>query len=745
MNAALPSALKLASESKIMLNSTAKIDPETLSEKEYRLITALQEQTKLSLSDAARTVDLTKVFPLVHTLIEKGYIVSEEEIGEKFKPRIDTFVKLAEIYLEEKELHTLYDKLERRAPKQLELLIEFVQLSNVLSGKSREVRKQVLMQRIHDASTLTSMVKKGIFILEEKEVSRLNQVTATDDVSAITLTSNQEEALNAIRKEFDTRNVVLLHGVTSSGKTELYIKLIRECLEAGKQALYLLPEIALTTQIINRLQKYFGNEIGVYHSRYDENERVEVWQRVAASCHKDIMKEFIKNEPAGENDNKGMSFKVILGARSAMFLPFSRLGLVIVDEEHDSSFKQYDPAPRYNARDAAVYLATLHGAKVVLGSATPSIESYSNALAGKYGLVSMKERFGGILMPSVEVINLRDEQRKKRMKSIFSETLLENIGLSLTKGEQVILFQNRRGFSLHIDCDNCHWIPQCVQCDVSLVYHKKDNQLRCHYCGYSTRIPEKCPECGYTGLMMKGFGTEKIEEELSIFFPNARIARMDLDSTRSKQALHRIIADFEERRIDILAGTQMVTKGLDFDNVGMVGVLNADNLLSYPDFRSSERGFQLMAQVAGRAGRKNKQGKVLIQAFNPAHPMISFVIDHDYESMYRQQLPEREKFHYPPYYKLIHLTLKHSHQDILNEGASDLTKELRKRFGKRVLGPEFPLVGRIRNLYLKSILIKLEKDVNLHKTKQQILEAIELMHAERAFSQLRVVVDVDPV
>jgi primosomal protein N' (replication factor Y) (superfamily II helicase) len=749
MNAALPSALKLASESRIMLNPDAVIDPECLTEKEYALIIALQENGKLTLSDAARTAELLKVIPLVHTMIEKGYIISEEELGEKFKPRLETYVKLADKYQDEKELHSLYDKLEKRAAKQLEILIEYVQLSQFLSGQSKEVSKHGLLQRNKDgASGLNAMVKKGIFEVYEKQVSRLKPGMATDQVSDITLTEQQEEALAGIRTSFESRNVVLLHGVTSSGKTELYIKLIRETLDAGKQALYLLPEIALTTQIISRLQRYFGSEVGIYHSKYDENERVEVWQRVV---HSTIGVTLPQVNEQGEiitsRDNAliGKPFSLILGARSAMFLPFSNLGLIIVDEEHDSSFKQYEPAPRYNARDTAIFLASIHGAKVVLGSATPSLESFYNARTEKYGLVTMNERYGGILMPAIEVVNLKDEYKKKRMKSIFSQTLLESIEFSLGKGEQVILFQNRRGFSLHIDCDNCHWVPQCIQCDVSLVYHKKENQLRCHYCGYSTRVPDKCPDCGYTGLMMKGFGTEKIEEELSIFFPNARVARMDLDSTRSRMALHRIIADFEDGRIDILAGTQMVTKGLDFDNVGLVGILNADNLLSYPDFRSNERGFQLMAQVAGRAGRKNTQGKVLVQAFNPSHPMIHFVMSHDYEGMYQQQIQEREKFKYPPFYRLIQLTLKHPQQEVLNEGAFDLARDLRKRFGKRVLGPEYPIVSRIRNLFLKNILIKIERDVNLMKTKQQIMESIDLLHAGKAFSQLRVVIDVDPV
>lgn len=738
MNAALPSALKLASESKVALNPSVTIEMDTLSEKEYALLIALQEKGKMSLSEVSRTIELIKVFPIIQTLIGKGYIITEEELSDKFRPRIENYIRLAPGYLSEDALRELFEKLEKKAPKQLEVLIEYIQLSLCLTPNPVEASRGALLQRLPESQApLTSLLKKGVFEQYEKQVSRLKTGTASDHAGSIELTESQASALFEIKKGFSEKNVMLLHGVTSSGKTELYIKLIRETLDEGKQVLYLLPEIALTAQIINRLQKYFGREVGIYHSRYDENERVEIWQRVGCG---------VIEEKENSNGNTGDTsfFRVILGARSALFLPFNNLGLIIVDEEHDTSFKQFDPAPRYNARDAAVFLASLHGAKVLLGSATPSLESYHNASSGKYGLVAMTERFGGMLMPAIEVVNLRDEHRKKRMKSIFSETLLDSIQQALGQGEQVILFQNRRGFSLHIDCDNCGWIPQCVQCDVSLVYHKKDNQLRCHYCGYSTRIPGKCPDCGYTGLMMKGFGTEKIEEELSIFFPNARIARMDLDSTRSRNALHRIIADFEDRKIDILAGTQMVTKGLDFDHVSLVGIMNADSLLSYPDFRACERSFQLMAQVAGRAGRKNKQGKVMIQAFNPGHPILDYVIRNDYKGMYQQQISEREKFKYPPFHRLVLLTLKHPDPDQINKAADELTRILRSAFGKRVLGPVYPQVSKIRNLYLKTVLVKLEKGVNLPKAKEQIQEAIGKFFETMKLSQVRIIIDVDP-
>jgi len=746
MNAALPSALKLASESRILLNPEAVIDPDALNEKEYLLVSALQANGKLTISEASRTVELIKVIPLIHTLIEKGIILSEEEITEKFRLKLETFIRLSEDFSEEDALKSIYEKLEKRAPKQLELLIEYIQLSHYFNKPVLEVSKTSLLQRINDgAAALSTLVKKKIFEQYERPVSRLKHAVSGDHPSAIELTNVQEEALESIRQGLLSHPTTLLHGVTSSGKTELYIKLIQETLDAGKQVLYLLPEIALTAQIIQRLQKFFGEAVGIYHSRYDENARVEIWQRVARSDEKPEPAPVSNPHLQTANSTSTGSYQVILGARSALFLPFNRLGLIIVDEEHDTSFKQVDPAPRYNARDAAIYLATIHHARVILGSATPSIESYHNAVTGKYAYVQLMERYGGILMPEIEVIDLRNEYKRKRMKSIFSETLLDSIEQALSQNEQVILFQNRRGFSLHIDCDNCGWVPQCIQCDVSLVYHKKENQLRCHYCGYSARIPDKCPDCGYTGLLMKGFGTEKIAEELSIFFPNARIARMDLDSTRSKNSLHRIIADFEDQKIDILAGTQMVTKGLDFDHVSLVGIMNADSLLSYPDFRAYERSFQLMAQVAGRAGRKNKQGKVLIQAFNPKHTILELVIRNNYKDLYQQQLAEREKFKYPPFYRLIRITLKHAQQELLNEASLELARLLKTKFGKRVLGPEYPQVSRIRNLYLKNILIKLERGVNLPKVKEDIFSVIDTLHANHLHSPVRVVIDVDPV
>lgn len=726
MNAALPAALKLASESKIRIVPGIELDTKILTEKEYSLLRALKENGALSITDASRFADLVKIIPLIHNLIEKGYIVTEEEIRDRFTPKTLSFIKLTDAFSSEDQLQQLYDKLERKAPKQLDLLIEYIQLSKIMSNNPVEVSRKELFSRIADADAkFKALEKKGVFEEYDKEISRLNYRKATHTAESIELTAEQQRAMQEISDSFSVKNVTLLHGVTSSGKTEIYIKLISQVLDEGKQVLYLLPEIALTTQIINRLQKYFGNEVGVYHSKYNENERVEIWQHVAGTGTQ--------------------NFKVLLGARSALFLPFSNLGLIIIDEEHDASYKQYDPAPRYNARDTAIFLAGMHGAKVLLGSATPAIESFYNAFQGKYGLSTLNERYGGLLLPQVKLVNLKEEYRKKSMQSIFSSALMIEVEEALAAKEQVILFQNRRGFSLHIDCDNCGWIPHCVQCDVSLVYHKKQNQLRCHYCGYTTRIPDKCPDCGHTHLVMKGFGTEKIEEELSLMLPQARISRMDLDSTRTRFAHQKLIAAFEERKVDILVGTQMVTKGLDFDNVSLVGILNADSLLSYPDFRAFERGFQLMAQVAGRSGRKNKQGKVLIQAFNPSHPILEMVLHHNYEAMYQSQFNEREKFNYPPFCRLVQLSLRHVNADLLNKAADDLAKKLRALFGKRMLGPEYPAVSRIRNQYLKNILLKFEKGIPLPKAKDEIKNAIIKLNAHPDFKSVRVVIDVDPM
>jgi len=536
----------------------------------------------------------------------------------------------------------------------------------------------------------------------------------------------QQEALIQLHKLFEDKKVVLLHGVTSSGKTELYMQLIEEAIQQNKKVLYLLPEIALTAQLVNRLKKRWGNKVGVYHSKFGDNERVEIWN--------------------GLINPRKVDYSVIIGTRSALFLPFSNLGLIIIDEEHDGSFKQQDPAPRYSARDAAIYLAQLCNAKVLLGSATPSVESYHNALTGKYGLVELTTRFGGIEMPETVICDLKEETRKKLMKSMFTSSLLGDIEEALKKEEQVILFQNRRGFAHFIECRVCAHVPQCVNCDVSLTYHKKADLLRCHYCGYSISLPKICPACGNPLMETKGFGTEKIEEELSMFFPKARITRMDLDSTRAKNAHADIINRFEERKVDILVGTQMVTKGLDFDNVSIVGILNADNGLYFPDFRSAEKTFQMMAQVSGRAGRKNKRGKVIIQTFSTTHPIIAKVVANDYVGMYTEQLEERKNFSYPPFTRLIEITLSHRNQDDLDAMSPDLADELAKRLGKdRVLGPEYPIVTKVQNFYQKKILLKIERDKYSLKLKDMVTDSVNsFLKRGKEYTKVRIKVDVDP-
>ncbi|NVO03727.1 MAG: primosomal protein N' [Bacteroidetes bacterium] len=730
MNAALPSSLKLASESKIVLNPNFNYDFSQLNEKEYLIAEALDLRKVITLTECSDIVEQKKIIPLIKTLIEKGVILLQEELINQYKPKKETFVSLADKYInDEPALKKIFDSLEKKSFKQLQLLISYISLTNINSESYQEISKSILLKSVDSNSTvLDALVKKGVFETCEKEVSRL-EIYEKPVKESMELNEFQVKALDEIKDSFKEKDVVLLHGITSSGKTEIYVKLIEEAISQGKQVLYLLPEIALTTQIINRLRRYFGNNVGVYHSKFNENERVEIWNSVL-------------NKP---EDLVSRKYQIVLGARSAMFLPFENLGIVIVDEEHETSYKQYDPAPRYNARDAAIYLAHLHQCKTLLGSATPSIETFFKAKTQKFGFVELSKRFGEIQLPEILVADVKDETRKKKMKSHFSSFLIEHIGEALKRKEQVILFQNRRGFSTRLECDECNWVPQCKNCDVTLTYHKFRNQLKCHYCGFSTRIVEKCPTCNSKSLSLKGFGTEKIEDEIPIFFPDATVARMDLDTTRTKHAYQQIINDFEDRKVDILIGTQMISKGLDFDNVSLVGVLNADNMLSFPDFRAFERSFQLMAQVSGRAGRKGKRGKVVIQSFNPYHSVIRYIIDNDYIGMYESQLLERRNFKYPPFVKLVSITLKHKDSDLLDRAAKEFAINLKSVLGKRVLGPEFPLVSRVRNEYLKNILIKIENEISSARVKTLIGEEINKFKAHAEFKSARIIIDVDPV
>jgi primosomal protein N' (replication factor Y) (superfamily II helicase) len=733
MAAALPGAMKVSSETRILLNpGFDKEDWKILTDKEFLIAEALEMQNLLSVQDLCNILDQKNVYPVIKGMIDKRAIVVEEEVKEKFKPKIESFVKLNPFYQQNENLKECFEQLEKKAPKQLDVLMSYINISKALSAKPQEVKRTELIKTLEGGeSSLSTLVKKGILEIYEQETGRLGSFFSSSETKDNRLNEDQQRALDEVKGHFAEKDVVLLHGITSSGKTEVYIKLIKDAVSQGKQVLYLLPEIALTTQIVTRLKKYFGNKVGVYHSKYNEQERVEIWRNLVS--------------PFEDKTATGERFSIILGARSSLFLPYENLGLIIVDEEHETTFKQQEPAPRYNARDASVILASLHGAKVLLGSATPSVESYFNASSGKYGLVEMKERFGGVQMPEILISDVKEATHRKIMKSHFSPMMLDGIKLALENKEQVILFQNRRGFAPFLQCNKCSWTPSCTNCDVSLTYHKAGNSLRCHYCGYNMKTIRTCSACGSHEIFTKGFGTEKIEDDLSIFLPDAKIARLDLDSTRAKNAYKQIISDFEDRKIDILVGTQMVTKGLDFDNVGLVGILNADSMLRFPDFRSSERSFHLMVQVSGRAGRKNKRGKVIIQTFDPGHPVIHQIIRNDYHGLFLNEISERKRFFYPPFYRLIELTLKHKDNDLLSEGAKHLAGLLRENFGKRILGPEAPLVARVRNLYLKKIMIKIEREASAPKVKETLQQLIIDFNQNKDFKTIRVIVDVDPI
>lgn len=717
MHAALPANLKLASETRLTLSPLFDEDFGGLDDKEYLVAEALTIQKEISIEDVRGILQQKTVYPLIRRMLEKRIIYLKEDLKTKYKPKTVSCLRLREPYASRPERLAEAFELCSRSTRQVEALMAYVQLA-----KQREfVRRQDIYSKANvDASVLKALEKKEVFELYEREVSRLGGYEE-DTVQADVLSGQQVRALAELRSHFREKNAVLLHGVTGSGKTRVYVELIQETIQRGEQVLYLLPEIALTTQVTGRLEKIFGEQIAIYHSRFSNNERVEMWNGV------------LKGKP------------VVLGARSALFLPFRKLGLIIVDEEHDNSYKQYDPNPRYNARDAAVYLAHLHGAKILLGTATPSIESYFNAKTGKYGLVEMPERFGGLQLPAIEVADAKRAMQEQKLHSHFTATLLDELKAALERGEQAILFQNRRGYSPTYRCLTCDWHSECIHCDVSLTYHKFRNALKCHYCGYTARLPDACPACGARQLVLKGFGTEKIEDELKIYLPDAKIGRMDLETVRGKNAHARLINDFEEGRLDILVGTQMVTKGLDFERVGVVGVLSADQLLQFPDFRAGERAFQLMLQVSGRAGRKHKQGKVIIQAFNTTSPVLREVLDNDYGAFFTREMTERQQFHYPPYYRLIRITLRHKKPKTLNEGARIFEQVLKSKLGEWAIGPAEPYVNRIRGYYLLDFLIKMPKDAKkIRYAKETIQEAIDAMQQTSGCSGVRVSVDVDP-
>jgi primosomal protein N' (replication factor Y) len=718
MNAAMPSALKLASETRIMINKNFGLDRTILHDKEFMIVEALDIQPELTVSDVVKLLGQKTVMPLLKSLFERNIIHISEEVSERYKPRTRAFITLNPVYHDQENLKELFMLLEKRAPKQADAVLAYIKLSR---QQKKVSKSELIAESGAGASSIRSLEEKEVFIIEEKNVSRL-----TDEDFEIfnnfKLSEQQDSVLQDIRKTFEQKDVVLLHGITSSGKTQLYIRLIEEVTGSGRQVLYLLPEIALTAHIIERLRQYFGADIGVYHSRFNDNERVEVWNKV------------LKNE-----------YKIILGARSSVFLPFAQLGLVIIDEEHETSYKQFDPAPRYNARDAAIYLAGMHKAKVLLGSATPSFESYFNARTRKYGLAELTERYGGVKMPQIDVVSIVEESKRKTLQSHFTSVLMDEIKEALINKEQVILFQNRRGYAPVLICKICANTPKCINCDVTLTYHKSSGKLHCHYCGYKEDTPKICPACGSAHLEYKGFGTEKIEDELSVLLPEARISRMDLDSTRSRNALQSLLNNLEEKRIDILVGTQMVAKGLDFSDVTVIGIINADSLLKFPDYRANERSYQMLAQVSGRAGRRGKQGKVIIQTYDPAHRVIKQVIENDYQDLYLTEMEERKSFKYPPFYRVINLNIKHKDPEIVSYQADFLANELRKHFDDRVTGPEFPLVSRIRNYYIKTIMLKFEKDgTSIVKVKTIIREIITLFQTMNISKGCVVQADVDP-
>ena len=718
IKAALPSAFLLESETIVSLCDNVSMDQAKFSDAAFLVVEALQQRSPLHINDVRAVLDSNQVVKVLKDLLDLGVIEVQEELFEQYTPKLKKYIKVGELYKDKQQLSELLESL-TRAPKQKEIVL---QLFN-LQAQSKKAVGVTELQKACDAgpSSIKSLVKKGIlkeFYLKKDRID----YQGGPDKTLMTLSNAQQKAYEQINTCFEKQDVVLLHGVTASGKTEIYIQLIEKQLSRGKQVLFMLPEIALTTQLISRLQFYFGKKIAVYHSKYSVNERVEVWNNVL------------------NNEDKA---QIVIGARSSLFLPYTNLGLIIVDESHEPSFKQYNPSPRYQARDSAIVLAKIHQGKLLMGSATPSLESYHNADQGKYGLVSLQTRFSNIKMPTIELVDIKEKHKKKMMTGHFSDRLLEEIKISLTNNEQIILFQNRRGFSPIVECKTCGNSPQCPNCDVSLTYHKYKNQLRCHYCGHNTPMQMSCMACGLETLDSKGFGTEQIENELLELFPNHTIARMDQDTTKGKHAYKKLIDRLENLEIDILIGTQMLAKGLDFRNVGLVGVMNADNLLNFPDFRAHERSFQLLLQVAGRAGRTQERGRVLIQTYNPYHTILQQVSVNGYKQMYEVQKQERYEFKYPPFYRTIKITFKDRDLQKVEFGSQWFATALKKYLQENVLGPEAPPVSRIRNLYITSVLVKIPKAQSLKKTKTYIGSVQRSFNAAKQFSSIRVTIDVD--
>ena len=720
MNAALPTNMKLSSETRIILNPEHDQNFSELNDQEYLVAEALTIQKELTIEQIQKILGHRTVYPIINRLLMHQILDIKEELQQKFKPKVVACVRFAAPYASDTEgvsMSAIFDQI-KNSEKQTNAMLAYLQLvRNQPVVRCSEIYEK---SKTVDLGVLRAIEKKGIFEIYEREVSRIGGY-GEELLTNPELSDQQTKAIYDIKKAFETTNVALLHGVTGSGKTRVYTELIEKAIENGGQVLYLLPEIALTTQIISRLEKVFGDKITIYHSKLNAHERVELWSQAFGG------------KP------------IILGVRSALFLPFQNLKLIIVDEEHDSSFKQQDPAPRYNARDAAIFLASQYKAKVLLGTATPSVETYANAQNGKFALVEMTERFGGLQMPEIHIVDMKEETKKKTVVGNFSSALVTELKEALKRGEQVILFQNRRGYAPTYTCPTCAWTSECKNCDVTLTYHKFTNALNCHYCGYTIKLPKECPACGSKTLIIKGFGTERIEDELKIHLPEAKIGRLDLDTARTKTQHSKIISDFEDKEIDILVGTQMVTKGLDFENVGLVGVLSADSLLRFPDFRAAERAFQLLLQVSGRAGRKHKRGKVLIQAFDIKSLVLRDVQNNDYTTFFNREIAERQQFSYPPFVRLIGINLKHKKPDVLREASKVFSKILRGRLGDRVSGPAIPLVERVNTYFILNYLIKLEREAaKLSLAKQIIAEATHELQTLEGFSNVRVAVDVDP-
>ncbi|PDS26904.1 replication restart helicase PriA [Flavobacterium branchiophilum] len=718
LKAALPSALLLESETTIECDTSNFIDEKTLNDEEFLIYEALKIQNALKISDIIKILNRKNVFPIIQKLIQKKVILLHEEVTEVYKPKLVKYIRLNPIYQEENGLNLLLNEL-KKSEKQRNLVMHYFQM--VAKEKNPLAVKNLLDAAASNTTTLKTLIQKNIFeiyYIQENRIQFDGKATSKD----LILNEYQQQAFQDILLQLQTKNVCLLHGVTASGKTEVYIKIIEKYLINNKQVLYLLPEIALTAQLVQRLRKHFGNKVAVYHSKFNINERVEVWHQVL---------------------NQADTAQIVIGVRSSMFLPFQNLGFIIIDEEHEQTFKQIDPAPRYHARDASIVLANLHQAKVLLGSATPSLETYFNTQNQKYGITHISKRYGNVKMPNIELVDLKDKYYRKKMTGHFSDVLLDEINTALSLQQQVILLQNRRGFSPILECITCGHIPGCSQCDVSLTYHKSKNQLRCHYCGYAIAKPITCHVCSSPHLDTKGFGTEQIQQELVELYPSSKIGRMDQDTTRGKFGFEKIIDSFKNKEFDILVGTQMLAKGLDFDNVSLVGVMNADNLLYYPDFRALERSYQLLAQVAGRSGRSENQGKVIVQTYNPLHHTLQQMVLNDYISMYNEQIYERKIYHYPPFYKLIKISLRHRDYEKLNHASVWLVQALTQNLNIPILGPEEPAISRIRNEYIKNILVKIPQNSALAQTKKTIQKILNSFENVAPYKSIRIVLTVD--